>query len=67
MFFSLCWSCKDKCCSLEDLYNACKYSEIFINYTMQINFSKTPALHLSCLGLCTHTQMLYKIRLQPIS
>ena len=46
---------KDKCYSLEDdIYKTYKHSEIFINNSIRISFSKTPALHLSCLGLCTH-------------
>ena len=47
---------KDKCYFLgEDVYNTYKHSDIFINNSIRISFSKTPALNLSCLGLCTHT------------
>ena len=45
---------KDKCYSLEDnIYNTYKQSDIFVNNIIQISFSKTSTLHLSCLGLCT--------------
>ena len=62
--FSLPTLFKDKCCSLEeDIYNTYKHSEIFIDNSIRITFSKTPALHLSCLGICTHRNLYKKIRL----
>ena len=57
---------KDKCYSLEeDIYNAYRHSEIFINNSIRISFSKTPPLHLSCLGLCTHRKLYTKSGCDP--
>ena len=57
---------KDKCYSLgEDIHNTYKHSEIFINNNIRISFSKTPSLHLSSLGLCTHRNLPTKYGCNP--
>ena len=50
---------KDKCYSLDEyIYSIYIYrhSEIFINNSIRISFSKTPALHFSCLAWFMYTQ-----------
>ena len=57
---------KEKCYSLEeDIYNTYRHSEIFINNSIRISFSKTPPLHFSCLGLCTHSNFYTKSGFNP--
>ena len=57
---------KDKYYSLEEnIYNTYKHSEIFINNSIRIRFSKTPALQVFCLGLCTHRKVCTKSGCNP--
>ena len=41
----------------DDICNAYLHSNIFIDNSTRISFSKTPALTLSCLGLCTQNTL----------
>ena len=51
---------RDECVSLaDDICNVYLHCNIFIDNSTRISFSKTPALTLSCLGICTQ-DTLYK-------
>ena len=57
---------KEKCYSSEeDIYITCRHSEIFINNSVRISFSRTSPLHLSCLGLCTYRKWSTKSGCNP--
>ena len=56
----------DKYYSLEEvIYNTYKHYDIFIINSIRISFPKTPALHISCLGLCTHNKLYTKSGCNP--
>ena len=57
---------KDKFYSLEEgIYNTYKHSEIVINNSIRNSFFKTPTLHLSCLGMCTHRKLYTQLDYNP--
>ena len=49
----------------DDICNAYLHSNIFIDNSTRLSFSKTPALTLSCLGLCTQNTLYKKCGHNP--
>ena len=49
----------------DDICNAYLHSNSFIDNSTRISFSKTPALTLSCLGLCTQNTLYKKCGHNP--